>query len=655
MQLRWPGPALVALTALAVFLLWPGAAGATEDKVHVVSNVTYDVETAAAPVHAAWDVTMTNNDPATSNTGGGAVSYYNTLQIPILRGAANISARSAGGHLLDVSIEQADPGPVQRATVTLDRKLFYHDTYRFSLTYDLSDVRTQSLLVTPFYVFLPVIASGNAATVTVHTPTDAGWSVSLEPGECQQNGAVFSCSGSASSYLAATLEVTRPDAITKAAFDVPLGGKTLSFTVSYFQGEADFAPHLQQLVTAGLPVIQELYGFPLSGPSVFNVSQGGRQSALGYEGLTTCTPGASCDIVVSPIADDYTVLHELSHLWSGVYAKRWLAEGFAQLIAEQTASKLPAGLVRGQPPQRPASTVDLQLDDWGDVAAVVGASPADLALQDAGYDRSLRFLDLLRFQLGMTALQKANKAIADSGEPADSRRYLDALEDASGHKVDDLFALWVFPPSFSPVLRGRREARDRLATVTARVRDGAGPAEALDKIRREVRAWRFQQALSELDGVDASLATYADLRAEMSGLRSAAGAAGLTLPDTVERPLRRWEFDRVRDTLGEVRDAVDAYSRARSRAAEGRDLWEHFGLLGSDPDGDQRDAAAAFAAGDFQRAIDRSESALDALNGASGVALRRLLIVGGLLAAFALVIGMAVWASRLRERGLAEP
>ncbi len=649
-------PAFLASAALIVVcLLSAGAATGDEDKVHVVSSVTYDVITAAAPVHAAWDVTMTNNDPATSNTGSGTGLYYNTLQLPLLRGAANVSALSGDGRPLNVSIDQAAQGPVQRATVTLDRKLFYHDTYRLTLSYDLSEVRTQGLLVTPSYVFLPVIAGGDEATVTVHTPTDGGWAVSLEPADCQQNGAVFNCSGSGSGYLAATLEVTRPDAITKTSFGVPLGDKTLSVTISYFPGEADFAPHLQQLLAAGLPVIQELYGIPYSGPSVFNISQGGRQSVLGYEGLTTCTPGASCDIVVSPVADDYTVLHELAHLWTGVYARRWLAEGFAQFITEQAASQLPAGLVRGQPPQRAASTVDLQLDDWGDVASVVGASDAQLALQDAGYDRSLRFLNLLRIQLGMTALQKTNKAIAHSGDPADSRRYLDVLEDTSGRRVDDLFGLWVFPPSFSAALRDRREARDRLAALTARVRDEGLPTDALDQIRQDVRAWNFQQALAELDQADASLATYTGLKGEVSELRSDAAAAGLTLPGTIEASLRRWEFDRVRDTLGKAKEALDAYSRARSRAADGRDLWERFGLLGSDPDGDRQDAAAAFAAGDFQNTIDKSQSALAALNGASGVALRRLLIVAGLLAAFALVIGAAVWASRLRERRLAEP
>ena len=655
MQLRRPGPALVAFAACAVALLWPAAAGGADDKVQVVSNVTYDVMTAGTPVHVGWDVVMTNNDPATTNTGAGTVSFYDTLQLPVLRGAGNVRARSAAGAPLAVSIDPAGQGPVQRVTVTLDRKLFYHDTYGFSLTYDLAEVRTQSLLVTPSYVFLPVIAGGSEATVTVHTPADSGWSVSLEPGECPQNGAVFNCAGSASTYLAATLEVTRPDAISRAAFDVPLGDRTLSVTVSYFQGEADFAPHLQQLLAAALPVIQELYGFPLGGPSVFNISQGGRQSVLGYEGLTTCTPGASCDIVVSPIADDYTLMHELSHLWSGVYARRWLAEGFAQLITERAASQLPTGLLRGQPPQRPASTVNLQLDDWGDVATIVGASAAELAAQDAGYDRSLRFLDLLRFQLGMAALQNANKAIAGSGEPADSRRYLDAVEDASGRRADDLFALWVFPPSYSSVLRDRRLARDRLAAAAARMRDEGLPSDALDKIRQDVQAWNFQQALAELGQVDESLATYADLKQEVFQLRADAGAAGLTLPDTIDGPLRRWEFDRVRQTLGSVREAVDAYGRARTRTAAGRNLWERFGLLGSDPDGDRQDAAAAFAAGDFQTAVDKSQSAIDALDNAAAVALRRMLILAGLLAAFALVIGVAVWASRLRERGLAGP
>ena len=47
-------------------------------------------------------------------------------------------------------------------------------------------------------------------------------------------------------------------------------------------------------------------------------------------------------------------------------------------------------------------------------------------------------------------LREVNRAIAESDDPADSRRYMDALEEASGINPDALFLLWVFPDSTRP-------------------------------------------------------------------------------------------------------------------------------------------------------------------------------------------------------------
>src|SRR5207237_6138957 len=101
------------------------------------------------------------------------------------------------------------------------------------------------------------------------------------------------------------------------------------------------------------------------------------------EGITSCGQAANCSVIVSPAADDITVLHELAHLWSGIYGRRWLSEGFAQLIAEEAAGALPAGLVQSQPAEQHPAGTDLRLDTRGEVSSLIGANELVLKHEDA--------------------------------------------------------------------------------------------------------------------------------------------------------------------------------------------------------------------------------------------------------------------------------
>ena len=114
------------------------------------------------------------------------------------------------------------------ARVAFDERIFFGETYDLHLVYELADVRVPSLLVSPTYVYLPVIAGGDEATVTVSHPSGDGWSVSLEAAECAQDGVTFLCSGEDSGFLAAILEVSRPDAVASLPFEIALREKTVS-------------------------------------------------------------------------------------------------------------------------------------------------------------------------------------------------------------------------------------------------------------------------------------------------------------------------------------------------------------------------------------------------------------------------------------------
>ncbi|MEO8458048.1 MAG: hypothetical protein ABI559_09570 [Chloroflexota bacterium] len=652
--------AALAATVFALLLLAApsGHARAANDAagLALTATVTYDIKTNAdGAVHVTWDATVTDNDPAT-DVSGGNVTYYATIGLPVLRGATGITANDATGNNLQVDTVDPGGGSIDEgATVHFARGIFYKQTYSFRLTYTLADTRSEAVLVTANYVYLPAIAAGDSATVIINTPSGDPWSTTIDPRDCPQAGNSFACAGSAATtYLAALVEVSQPAAVATTTFDVALKDKTVNVTLTYFQGEGASAAHEQALITAGLPVIEQVYGFDYAGPSAVHISQGGRQSSLGYEGLASCTPEVSCEIVISPVAGDYTLLHELSHMWSNIYGRRWLAEGFAEFVAETAGPQLEPGLVVGSPALRRDPTVPLALDDWGDASSVIGADSSVLAVEDAGYTFSIRFLQEMRDQLGIEALQAVNRNIATSGSTADSRRYMDLLEDATRQDLDNLFETWVFPDTYDATLVSRRDAINRLADLRSRLTDAGLPDDIAAPINVSIRAWDFEKALTAIDTADNNLSTYGELRTSLDSLQSDSHNANLTLPDTVTTALNRFDFATVRTAIDSARQALVTYTSSQRTVDASRSVWQKFGLLGSSPGGAIKDAATSYNRGDFDLSRQQSQHAADLVNDASSVAFRRLLVVAGFLGLISIAILIAVVISRLRDRDFAE-
>ena len=641
-----PPLALAIVVAFLTLPLSPQTSHASQLLI-VTSDVSYDIRPDTGPVHVSWEVRVDNQDPETVEREFGTIYFYDSLTLPILRGAANLSARS-GPATLPVSLDPSSDGPLVSATVSFDRMLFFSDTYSFSLDYDLPSARDDSLLVTPHYVFLPAVSRGDQSTVSISTPSDQAWEVDLEPVDCTGPGPTFTCPASSSDklHLAAFAEVSRPDAAVTIAIPAPLTG--VDVTLTYFQGEEAWARHLQELVTPALPLMEELYGLPYPGSSAINIAERGGQIALGYEGTASCD-AASCDIAISPIADDITALHEMAHLWSEIYDNRWLVEGFAQLFAFKAANRLGPGLVQGSTDPRPPTTLDLRLDDWGYVTYRIDATLEQKTNEEAGYDRSFRFLRLLEDTVGFDTLQRTNAGLAEDAQPADSRRFLDTLEDTSGQNLDDPFLQWVFPDSFAPVLEQRRQARDRLAALTAAVQaEGLDPS-LPEAIQPNVTAWRFDEALAALDDAEADLQLYLAQKGRLASLRKAVQTAGLPFPQTIDEAITAWQFSSLEETFNDAEAALAAYSRARDKVDQPRNPWQRFGLWGRDPEAPLSAAVTAFAAGDFPNTITESEDAYDMIDGAGTTALTRLLIPLAVLAALAVAVA-ALWLWRRRSR-----
>ena len=561
----------------------------------VTSSVTYDLRLEDGPVRVSWDIRVYNGDPSTAAARDGYVYYYSSLGVPILRGATGIAAFGPTGSALSVSTIDRVEGPVVIAEVYFGQGVFYGESYQFSLSYELRAARSELLLITPSYVFLPAIGDGYASTtVTIKKPPSNEWDVSTDPQDCSETGAaVYQCGPSEMIPVAAFVELSRPQDVKTTATTVDLAEGLVAVTIRYFPGEEAWAAHLREVIAAALPVLETIYGTAYPGPLAFAVAERGRSDLVGYEGIYNCQSPSACELGISPIGDDATTLHELAHFWTDVFSERWLIEGWAEFAAQRAAEEL-SRLVEVNPRPAAPETVALDLDDWGAPLSWLSANEEQRAKEYVGYQKSVRLLERLEQTVGLEALQAVNALANEEANPVDSRRYLDLLEGASGAHLDGVFLEWVFPESEASILQDRRAVRDR-----------------------------YERARDETQ------------------------AAGLTLPERLDRLLRLWLFDQADEMLADAEAAREAYVDARDTLDQPRSWWQRIGLLNKDPDGALDHAASSFADGDFEGASAHADSARETIEGASRAALLRALIAAGILAA---LVGGAVGIVRLRRR-----
>lgn len=581
----------IAALLLVTYLTATPQQTSANELLHVASDVTYVISPDQGPVHVTWQVALQNDDPATTQNGASATLFYESLTVPILRGATNVVATGPTGGELSVEVDVTGEGPIDVATVAFDQQLFFGDSYGFQLSYDIVEARSTALLATDSYVFLPAIVSGDSADVRIVTPNDSNWEVTIEPLDCLPDaGGTFLCGPSEFVQVAAFVEVARAGVLTSSSFSVSLKAAELSITVRHFPGEEAWADRMQELAVAALPVLEELFGVPYQGAATLEIAERGRQDISGYEGTFGCIFD-SCLIGISPLADDSVAVHELAHLWTQPFESRWISEGLADFMSERAAGKLVAPFDSLAPP----NMVELQLDEWGRSRYLIGATDADLLIETTGYYKSRTFFEQLEETIGLSALQAAHTAAVALGGGIDSEKYLDLLEEASGMRLDTLFLDEVFPASYGPRLAQRRDLRERLDT-----------------------------------------------------LRPEARGAGFGLPARIGQLLDEWEFDEAEGLLVAAERALGAYQEAFVRVREPRDIWTRIGLAGKDPDATLGESADAFAATEFSRSERLSQAAISEIDGAGNTALVRVVIGTAVIVVALLVVAGVVWIARSR-------
>ncbi|MBI1886599.1 MAG: hypothetical protein HYS09_09860, partial [Chloroflexi bacterium] len=111
--MRRLAPLLIALAAIGIAAAPHRAesAPAADSLLRGTAQIVYDVDPSER-TRVTWDVTLKNNDPETVFREQGVVSFYDSYNLPLLRGAGNVSAVGPGGGPLAVTVRDQTPGPV---------------------------------------------------------------------------------------------------------------------------------------------------------------------------------------------------------------------------------------------------------------------------------------------------------------------------------------------------------------------------------------------------------------------------------------------------------------------------------------------------------------------------------------------------------------
>jgi hypothetical protein len=640
--------ALVLLCAvLAMSSLAAPATAAGELETRTITS--YDVG-ADGGVHVTLTAQVINRDPSTQRRDSGRVFYYSATALAVHEGATNVIARTGPTRLVTDNVADArDSGdPFHLVVVRFGRDLYFNESVEFALEYDLSSVRGAQVLVNREYAFVTAIGQGTQSLVRITAPPDREVTIgsancartadrpvtylcgmSTAPGDYQTNGrCAFSvtsprwdCAFTGNEFVAVPFEARSPGlTLASQSSQVQLAKTLVRVQIHYFAGDEAWAVRVDDLIRRGLPLLEEANGFAYPGLATIEITQSGYRDTHGYEGLAN-TQGR---IRLTPVVDDQTVLHEVSHLWSGIFTSRWLAEGMADYTANVAARRL--GL-RGESSTEPADASP-PLEEWGSLRSQIAVTRQERDAEEAGYSRSLYFIERLAAEVGPGMIAAANATLAQERIAGTGRSYLDVLEQLTGQDLAPLFSRWVLTETDAARLAARTASRERVAELKAQA-SAAGLVVPVD-IQRALLDWDFDRADRLVEIAGAALAQHLESldRAQARGY-DVGQRFGLVFAEDVAAAAALAQSEAA---------AVAAVQSSEARVAEARTPLMRIGLLGSDVDATLEDARAALAAGEFQPAIEWAESAQRHLDRSTREGIIRL----GLLVGFAVLVASMI-------------
>jgi hypothetical protein len=353
----------VALGALILVSASPPPAAAQDDthRMGTVARYLVDPDERAVEVDIEIDFTNTAPDPP------GQFSVFEVIDLAIHDAAEEVVARDADGEL-DVSTQRQDE--VHIATITLREPLRYEETVSLELEYRLPDGGDGGIRVGPSLVVFPAWSFGTSGEVSIELPAEYDVRVdgdTLEAEQGEQATRLTSGEVSDPTRWLALVTAYRLGEYVTIERSIPLVSGTVDLRIRAFVEDEAWGERIRELLVAALPRLEEAIGLPYerSGPLVIVESPPAGVGAIDEE----VTAGG--EILVAYDAAPFTVLHQVSHVWTGtpLFGERWIREGLASYYAGVVAAQLDI-----EPPFDPAERAAeldeaaIPLTGWGDVS-----------------------------------------------------------------------------------------------------------------------------------------------------------------------------------------------------------------------------------------------------------------------------------------------
>ena len=552
-------------------------------------------------------------------------------------------------------------------TVTFRSNLFYQQTAKFTVRYDLvggAPRSSSSIRIGKAFSTFGVWAWGDPGrgSVVVRTPQGFGDQVVGDPMSVGSSGGAETLRATPAEPETFYSIVSAENPLAYTTDRLSLEGGVEIVVMAWPEDHAWDDTVAETLRTA-MPTLRELIGLDWPVAHDLNVRERYTPALEGYAGVFFTD---SQRIDVSEDLDPVTIVHEASHAWfnEGLFIERWIYEGLAQEYAWRVQRAV-GGDDGGTPRQPdPGDPGHVLLSRWSFPEVIRDQKTDDQ--ERYGYQASFWVIHNLVDGAGVDVMRHAF-AIADAhttaypgaGTPETVtattgwKRFLDLVEPldkADSAEVEASLRTLVLTSTSRGELDDRTVAR-RAYRELLDAGDGWLPGWY---VRQPMGEWRFDVAGTRMTEASAVLA----LRKQADG---AAAALGLE-PNGALRTAYEGAtsgFDPATSLAHTELDALAAIADAKAKVEAEPDLLSKIGLIGETTTAPYAAARDAFERGDVEAARTSAVAAAALVTGAAAVGQGRLILA--IVVAVALLVLLVILAIAVRRRrrrravALAEP
>jgi len=653
---RVSGSRLVVLAALILGLglaISPASArpAAAADTLRVAADATYSLDPGAGRVHVAIQYQVTDLKPNSAQF----TYFYTGYRFAIQPEARSIRASDASGAL---STDTSSRAHYIELTVDFRRNIYYQDTARFTVRYDLVGGKPRSdssIRVGKAFATWGVWAWGDPGrgSVVVNLPQGFGSSIDGDPMSKTSAGGkeTLRAQPDKPERFFAILSAENPLAYTQDRLSLEGG---VEIVVNAWPEDRKWEDTVSATLQAAMPELRKLIGLDWPVAHDLDVRERYTPALEGFAGVFFT---AAQRIDISEDLDPVVIVHEASHAWfnDSMFVDRWIYEGLAQEYAWRTQQAV--GGPDGGPPKEPDPKDPglVLLGSWTFPEVIRDQKTDDT--ERYGYQASFWVIHTIAGIAGIDVMREAFAA-ADAhttaypglGTPEDVRptnnwkRLLDLTEPIGGAdsaKVEAAIRRFVIPSSSGRELDDRAEAR-RAYRQLLEAGDGWTPGWY---VRRPMGEWAFGVAERRITEAEVVLG----LREQVD---AAAAALGLHPGDALKTAYESAETG-LDDATALANDEVSALAvigDARTKVEVEPDLVSTIGLLGSTPESSYDAARAAFERGDIAGAKRSAADAAAIVAGAVAIGQGRLAIGFGVAIGLLVLLAVLLLLRRRRRR-----